>query len=181
MNRLFAIFTSGPVDPQSIIDKLIPTGIWPFIAQLLSTLVMLFIVQKFLYKPLKGMLDARAKYVKTTLLEAAKREQEAKALKIALEAETKKVQQSLKQLREEAQEEIFTTKTQMLQEAQAQSVRLKQKATEEINQAKAQAIAEIEQEIISVALDATKQVLKREINQQDHERLIEDFIKGTRS
>jgi F0F1-type ATP synthase membrane subunit b/b' len=54
------LFTDGFIDPQSITDKLIPNGIWPFIIQLLSTLVMFFIVKKFLYVPIKTIRDKRA-------------------------------------------------------------------------------------------------------------------------
>jgi F-type H+-transporting ATPase subunit b len=180
MNALY-VFTSGPVDPQSIIDKLIPTGIWPFIAQLFSTFILLIIVQKFLYKPIKAILDTRATFVKQSIDEAIAREAQAKALKISLEAETKKVQQSLKTLRDEALEEIESTKGKLLEDAQAQAIRIKQKASDEIIQAKAQALFEIEKEMVNVALDASKQVLQRELTKQDNDKVIENFIKGLRN
>jgi F-type H+-transporting ATPase subunit b len=175
------LFTDGFIDPQSITDKLIPNGIWPFIIQLLSTLVMFFIVKKFLYVPVKSILDKRAQFVQTTIDEAVLREKQAQELKAALEAESKKVQQSLIALRQEAQEEMALVKNQMLSEAQAQALRLKRKAEEEILQAKALAIQSMEQEMISIALDASRQVLKRELTEKDNAKVVEDFIKGLRN
>ncbi|MBM3909867.1 MAG: ATP synthase F0 subunit B [Firmicutes bacterium] len=179
MNLWFIL--TGPVDPQSIIDKLIPSGIWPFIMQLLSTLVMLVIVKRFLYQPIKNILVQRSVFVKKTLDEAIAREKQAQALKLSLEAETKKVQLSLKTLRQEALEEIESTKAQLLSEAQIQANRLKEKAALEISQAKSQALLDIEREIVGVALDASKKVLQRELTKQDNEKIIEDFIKGLRN
>jgi F-type H+-transporting ATPase subunit b len=180
MKFLFLILT-GPVDPQSIIDKLIPSGIWPFIAQLLSTFVMILIVKRFLYQPIKSILVQRANFVKKTLDDAIAREKQAAALKLALESETKKVQLSLKTLREEALEEIESTKSQLLSDAQIQANRIKDKATLEISQAKSQALLDIEKEIVNVALDASKKVLQRELTKQDNDRIVEDFIKGLRN
>jgi F-type H+-transporting ATPase subunit b len=175
------LFSDTLIDPQSITDKLLPTGIWPFIIQLLSTFVMLFIVHKFLYKPIKNILDTRANFVKQTIEEAIQREKLAKASKIALDEETKKVQDALKRLREEALEEIESTKSQLLEDAQAQATRIKQKTTDEITQAKAQALFDIEKEMVTVALDASKQVLQRELTKQDNDKVIENFIKGLRN
>ncbi|MEN9819650.1 MAG: hypothetical protein RL379_428 [Bacillota bacterium] len=175
------LLTDGFIDPQSITDKLIPNGIWPFIIQLLSTLVMIFIVQKFLYKPIKGILDQRANFVKKTIDDAILREKQALSLKEQLDAETKKVQSSLKTLREETLEEMENTKSQMVEEAQQQANTIKQKAAEEIAQAKSQAVLDIEREIVSVAIDASKKVLERELTKQDNDKVVEDFIKGLRN
>ena len=175
------LFTGGFIDPQSITDKLIPNGIWPFVIQLLSTLVMILIVKKFLYIPVKNILDQRANFVKKPIDEAILREKQATDLKASLEAETKKVQTSLKKLREEALEEIESTKADLLADAQTQANRIKEKATLEISQAKSQALLDIEKEIVSVALDASKKVLQRELTQQDNDKVVEDFIKGLRN
>jgi F-type H+-transporting ATPase subunit b len=171
---------TGPVDPNSIIDKLIPSGIWPFIIQLLSTLVMLLIVKRFLYQPIKNILDARATYVKTHMDEALSAEEKAKKLLAKLEKDAKNAKQELQLLREQAQEEIDTNRQQLLSEAQLQAQAIRQKASEEIILAKEQALQQIEKEMINVALSATAKLLKREVTGKDNDQLIEDFIKGIR-
>jgi F-type H+-transporting ATPase subunit b len=168
------------IDPQSITDKIIPNGIWPFIIQLISTFIMLFIVKKFLYTPIKNMLDQRAEFVRVQLREAAEKEKASGLLQAKLEKEAKQAKADLQRIRQEAQDEIERTKQQLLSEAQLQASMLKQKANEEIILAKQKALAQIEEEIIQVALSATSQLLKREVTSKDNEKMVEDFIKGIR-
>ena len=47
----------------------------------------------------------------------------------------------------------------------------------EIAKSKEKALDDIHNEIVNVALDASKAILNREINEEDNSRLIEDFIK----
>jgi F-type H+-transporting ATPase subunit b len=174
------IFTEGLIDPQSITDKLIPNGIWPFVVQLLSTLVMLVIVYKFLYKPVKGILDKRAAFVEGQVNTAVEREQAAQAKLDELSALQQKTKKDLTSLRQAAQQEIEAQKARLLEEAQAQALALKQKTFEEIELAKKQAQASLETEMIDVAMAASEKVLARELTQKDHEKILKDFLKDLR-
>lgn len=175
------IFTEGLIDPQSITDKLIPNGIWPFVVQILSTLVMLVIVHKLLYKPVKGILDKRAAFVEGQVQQAVEREQLAQAKLDELTALQNKTKKELTSLRQGAIQEIETQKARLLDEAHEQAQALKQKTFEEIELAKKQAQASLEQEMIDVALAASQKVLQRELTQQDHEKILQDFLKDIRS
>jgi F-type H+-transporting ATPase subunit b len=141
---------------------------------------MLVIVKRFLYQPIKTMLDTRANLVRSQLDEAAVKEKAAKVLQEKLEKEAKQTKADLQRIRQEAQDEIDRTKQQLLSDAQLQASMLKQKANEEIILAKQKALAQIEEEIIQVALSATSQLLKREVSSKDNEKIVEDFIKGIR-
>jgi F-type H+-transporting ATPase subunit b len=125
---------------------------------------MLVIVKRFLYQPIKTMLDTRANLVRSQLDEAAVKEKAAKLLQEKLEKEAKQTKADLQRIRQEAQDEIDRTKQQLLSDAQLQASMLKQKANEEIILAKQKALAQIEEEIIQVALSATSQLLKREVS-----------------
>ena len=174
-------FTEGLIDPQSITDKLIPNGIWPFIIQLLSTFVMLLIVHKLLYKPIKGILDKRASFVEGQVQQALEREQLAQKKLDELTSLQTKTKKELTSLRQAAQQEIETQKARLLEEANDQVQALKQKTFEEIELAKKQAQASLEHEMIEVALAASQKVLQRELTQKDNEKILEDFLKDIRS
>jgi F-type H+-transporting ATPase subunit b len=174
-------FTEGLIDPQSITDKLIPNGIWPLIIQLLSTFVMLLIVHKLLYKPIKGILDKRALFVEGQVQQALEREQLAQIKLDELTALQTKTKKELTTLRQAAQQEIETQKARLLEEAKDQVQTLKQKTFEEIELAKKQAQASLEQEMIDVALAASQKVLQRELTQKDNDKILQDFLKDIRS
>jgi F-type H+-transporting ATPase subunit b len=175
------IYFSGAIDPSSIVDKLIPSGIWPFIIQIISTLVMLFIIKKYFYSPIKSIFDKRANYVLNALESAKTREKNSIEIEKQLLSEKVKVQTSLKELQNQVLEEIELNKNKILNDAQEQALRIKQKTADEISKAKQQVILDLEKEMINVALDASKKVLQREFNNTDNSKIVEDFIKGLRN
>jgi F-type H+-transporting ATPase subunit b len=175
------IFTDGLIDPQSITDKLIPNGIWPFVIQLLSTFVMLIIVHKFLYKPVKGILDKRAAFVEQSVQSAIERETLAQNKLSQLEKDQAKTKKALQTLRQQAEEEIEAQKARLLDDAKRQVTALKQKANEEIGLARKQAQAQLEEEIINVALAASQRVLQRELTEKDNDKMVEQFIKDLKN
>ena len=54
---------------------------------------------------------------------------------------------------------------------------MKSLAEEDIARSKEEAKEEIRQEMVSVALAASEEVLKREVNEKDNARIVENFIK----
>ena len=54
---------------------------------------------------------------------------------------------------------------------------MKREADEDIIKSKQDALEEIQKEMVSIALDASKEVLKREVSEEDNKRLLEEFIK----
>ena len=65
----------------------------------------------------------------------------------------------------------------MVEATQLEINKMKVMAEEDIARSKEEAKEEIRQEMVSVALEASKEVLKREVNEKDNSRLVMDFIK----
>jgi F-type H+-transporting ATPase subunit b len=61
-------------------------------------------------------------------------------------------------------------------EARAQAAALKQKAEADIAQERKKAVNEVKDEIGGIAMDIAGKVIEREINEKDHEKLIDEFI-----
>jgi len=175
--RLFHLLTGSPFSPDDIINKLIPNGIWPIITQLLTTVVLIIIVRRLLYKPVKEMLAKRAEHVKRHIDEAERDQQ--LAANVLSEADTRlktAKTQSLMMLKE-AQEASEVTKTEALEEARSQARQLKLQADEEIRKARLQADEDIRREIVDVAIEASRRVLERELVKQDNDKVVDDFVK----
>ena len=64
----------------------------------------------------------------------------------------------------------------MLKEATAQAAALKAKAESDIAQEKRKAVNEIKGEIGGMAMEIAGKVIEREICEEDHEKLIDEFI-----
>ena len=64
-----------------------------------------------------------------------------------------------------------------LQQAQQQAVTVLQDAEKEVQQAKAQMMQSVKQQLGTMAVSLAQQVIKREIKPEEHQQLIEAFIK----
>ena len=168
--------SSGPIEEKDFINKLIPN--WTsFVTQVAALVVMIIIVLLIGYKPVKKMLKKRQDYIEASIRDAevAKRqaERDAKQAEEMIIASKKEATQIMKN----AEINAATRSEEMLKETNVQIARMKQEADKDIERSRQEALDDIHDEIVSVALSATSEVLKREINEKDNSRIVEDFIK----
>ena len=57
-------------------------------------------------------------------------------------------------------------------------LKLKEDAQNDIVRSQEEALESIRKEMVSVALDASSELLKRNVNSDDNEKLVDDFIRG---
>lgn len=160
---------------KSIADKLIPS--WPsFVIQLSSFIILLLVVFFFAYKPIKKMLKKRGDHIQEEIDQAEKNHA------LAIE-ETKEAKKLLSESKVEASLiiENATKKGQekyeaMMVEAKEEVKEMKLAAQDDIEQARVDALNDIRNEMVNVALSASKEILKREVDNEDNARLAEDFI-----
>ncbi len=166
---------------EGLIDKIIPTSIWPFLVQILSTLLLVLIVYKLLYNPMEKFLAKRAEFVKNNIDGSIKSNQEAmlalQTAQTSLNESKMKAQAAIQDATVDAQK----ARESLLAKAEDEVREMKTRAEEEINESKRQALDDIHREIINVALEASRQVLGREINETDNARLVNDFIKEVKN
>lgn len=181
LSKLGGVFLSNaPFTSEDFINKLIPNGIWPFLVQMAVLIALVFVIYKFLYNPVHRFLEKRALYVEENIRAAEKAKAEM-AIKLR-EAEEKSIEEQRRSqdFVRQAKADTEIIRAQILAEAQKEAEREKERALEEIEYAKAQALKDIHEEIVSVAFEASKQVIQREINQDDNRRLIDEFVKEVR-
>ena len=144
--------------------------------QLFNFFVLLFLLRKFLYSPIKNMLDRRAEQINGDLDDAEARRKEAEELKA-------KYEQKLKDARSEAQEIVDKAESRankkakdIIDEAEEKAENLKAKKLEEIEQAKKEAAAELRDEISDYTVMAANKLIQEQLDQQKHDKMIMDFI-----
>ena len=160
---------------RTIGEKLVPNLV-SFVVQFLSFLILLLVVFFLAYKPVKRMLKKRADFIEQEVNEA----KENNALAAASVNEAKelvnsskvKASEIIKNAEAQGQEKIDA----MILEAKEEVAQMKKDAEEDIARAKEDAIQDIRSEMVNVALSASKEILKREVDNKDNVRLAEDFI-----
>ena len=166
-----------PYRPAHIHFIVSAPGYKPVVTQLLTTVVLIIIVQKLLYKPVKQLLAKRADHIKRHIDEAERDQQLAASALSDADARLKDAKtQSLLMLKE-AQEAGEVTKAEALEAARLQARQLKIQADEDIRKARLQADEDVRREIVEVAIEASKRVLERELVKKDNDKVVDDFVK----
>jgi len=144
--------------------------------QLVNFFVLLFLLRKFLYSPIKEMLDKRAAQINGDLDDAEARREEAEELKAEYE-------QKLKNARSEAQEIVDNAETRankkakdIINKAEERAENLKAKKLEEIEQAKKEAAAELRDSIADYTVLAANKLIQEQLDEDKHQQMIMDFI-----
>ena len=156
-------------------SKLIPN--WPsLVAQLGALLVLILVVIIFAYKPVKKIIAKRQDYIENNIKES----EEAKATWQENEEKSKATVLASKRtaadIVAEAKKEAEQEKAKILEEASLEVEKMKKDAENDIARMEVEAEEAIRAEMVSIALDASKELLGREVNSSDNSRLIEEFI-----
>lgn len=157
-------------------NNLIPNWV-SFTVQFAALIIMILVIFFVAYKPVKKILKKRADYVEENIRQSE--EAKALAIKNARESENNIIasRQEASRIVADAKLLAENNKKQTLEATQLEINRMKADADADIARSKEEAKEEIRAEMVSVALAASEEVLKREINQKDNSRIVEDFIK----
>lgn len=166
--------TNVPFTAKDFLDKLFP-NFWSFLINFLALIVLFVAVYFLAYKPVKKYLSARQDYVEHNLRDSER----AKALN---ESKVAEGDQIIAGAKSQATMIVVKAKTDATASGQAiiasaeKEASERQKAADEaIKQEEEKSRRAIHDEIVNVALDASKQVLGREVNTEDNAKLVSSF------
>lgn len=151
-------------------------NLWITLAQLGAFGVTLFVFFKFFYKPLKEKIDKRNKKIKDNLDESERLKNEAMEDKVLAENMIKKSKSEANKIIEDARNSALVESDNIKLEAEDYIKKSKKQAEEEIEIAKKEMEREMQNKIISLSLDASKEVLGRELTKKDNDKVVDDFI-----
>lgn len=160
------------METQSLVT-LVP---WTFIAQILNLFIQVYLIKRFLFKPINEMLAKRKAMADAEISDATKAKEEAIAMKTEYEQNMQDARTKASEILSSAQKTAAIQSEEILKEANAQAAALKEKAEKDIAQEKRKAVNEIKDEIGGMAVEIAGKVIEREISEEDHTKLIDEFI-----
>ncbi|MBS6194001.1 MAG: F0F1 ATP synthase subunit B [Clostridiales bacterium] len=149
---------------------------WTFIAQIANLFIQVYLIKRFLFKPINQMLEKRKAMADAEIQEAVKAKDEANAMKAEYEQNMQEAKNKANEILVTAQKTAAIQSEEMLREASAQAAAIKVKAENDIAQEKRKAVNEIKGEIGGMAMEIAGKVIEREICEEDHVKLIDEFI-----
>lgn len=168
--------TLDVIEKEDFISKLIPSWV-SFVAQIGALAVLIVVVIVFAYKPVKKIIQKRQEYIVSNIRDAETNkalaiEHEAKANEMIL---TSKKEASL--IIENAKLEAEKERQAILLSAQEEVKEKLKNAELEIEDMKLEAKQSMREEMVNIALDASKEILKRNVTSEDNARIAKEFIK----
>ena len=168
---------ASAITKDDIISKLIPNWV-SFVTQLLAFLVLVAVLIFFAYKPVKKIIKKRQDYIENNIKEA----EEAKLTAYKNIAQSEETLTSSKkqanEIIEQAKADALKEKEKIMLKTSEEVSIMKNNAEKDIEQSKIEAKEEIRKEMVGIALDASSEILKRNVTNKDNERLAEDFIRS---
>lgn len=141
-----------------------------------SIVVLFVIVKKLAYKPVKKFMDARTERVmaqktEAEALKAEAEEKEARYSALLAECENAKaaaIKEGEKQAHKESEE--------IISEAKKKAEEIVSKANIKAQDKYDRAVEEANDYIVNLTIDASSMLLKREINDDDNKKIVEEFL-----
>ena len=155
---------------------IISINLWEMLFALLNLLILYLLVKKFLYKPIKKMLAERQATIDTEYQEAKEAKEKALSDKQTYEEKLSGAEAQADSLIQSAVMTAQKREQEILAEAKDQADGIRRQAEADAKLELKKAEQTIKEEIISVGTMLAGKVLEREMNEKDHQKLIDSLI-----
>jgi len=149
---------------------------WTFIAQICNLFIQMFLFKKFLFQPVKQIIEKRRQEVGQIYTDAEEAKKLAEHDKAEYSEKLQKANEEASSIVKAANERANRQGEELLEQAREKAASMLKKADEDIAQERVKAMNEIKNDISGMALDIAQKVVEKEIRPEDHQALIEEFI-----
>ena len=157
-------------------QSLVSFEYWTFIAQLLNFFLQIWLFKKFLFKPVKAILEKRRSEVEKTYSDADEAMNIAKTAKDEYEAQLKNARVDAEEITARTVASAQQRSTEIIEAARAEANLTLQKAEKAIELDRQKAMLEARKEISGMAVELASKLISKEISEEDNQALIDGFI-----
>lgn len=154
----------------------ISVNIWNILISLANLTILFFLVKKFLYKPVKKMLESRRGAIDKEYSDAENAKVEALRNKEEYAERLSGAKGEAEAIISSAVSVAKARENEIVENAKKEAEGILHKAREDAELEMRRAEGAIKDEIVDVSTLLTEKLLEREINTQDHKDLIDSFI-----
>ena len=156
--------------------EVISINIWQIVVSLCNLIILFFVLKKFLYKPVKKVLAERSAAVEKEYSDARNASGIAEESRMKWENKLRDADAEAAAVVRDATSAAQTRSSEIIAEERERAGGIIREAEDEASLAKKKAQGEIREEIVDVSGCLAEKLLEREINEGDHQKLIDDFI-----
>lgn len=159
-------------------ERFVGVNFWTMIFAWVNLLILYFILKKLAFDRVKNMIDSRQKEIDDMYSDAESAKEGAHELKVEYEEKMNKATEESEQILKTAVRRAQLKEEEILNEADKEADRILERAHEQIALEKKQAINEVKNQVSAMAIDIASAVIERDVSENEHKELIDDFIKN---
>src|ERR671919_2603008 len=144
--------------------------------QVINFLLLLYLLNRFLFKPVLKLLDEREQRIRKGLEDAEAAAHDRELAKAEREAAMDEARKEAQAMIARATKIADDSRAEILAEAKEQAEKVTTRAREEITAEKERAMAELRATVADLALEAAGRLVRSEMNQTTQRRLVEEFL-----
>ena len=156
--------------------KVISVNIWAILASLANLLILTCILKKFLFKPVKKIVDSRRAAIDEDYAQAKTAREEAEKTRRNYDEAMAAAKMTGDQIIADATRIAEHRSNEIVAEAREKATDIRRQAETDAVLERKKAEAEMKREIADVSTQLTGKLLQREINEEDHRALIDSFL-----
>ncbi|WP_099205823.1 F0F1 ATP synthase subunit B [Scatolibacter rhodanostii] len=153
---------------------------WEAIIMVLNAFILYKLVRHFLFKRVQAIFEQRQQEVDRVYAEADRAKADSEAAKSQYEARLAEAHKEAAEVVESALKNARLKENEIVGQANQQAEYLIKKAQADIEQTEKKAVAQLKDDVSVMAVSIAGKIAKKEIKQEDHERLIEECMEHFR-
>ena len=155
---------------------IISVNVWQILISLVNLFLLFLLLKRFLYQPVKSVMEQRQAQIDADFAAAEQDKLLAAKDRESLQLQLSDARRTADAIVAEATQAADMRGEKIISEAKEQAQGIVRRAQTEAQQEMKKAEETIKQEIVDISTMLTEKMLEREINQEDHRTLIDDFI-----
>jgi F-type H+-transporting ATPase subunit b len=157
-------------------ESFVGVNFWTMIFAWVNLLILYLAFKKFLFVPIKKMIDDRQKEIDDMYTDAETARESAGELKAEYEEKMSRATEESEEILKAAHRRAQLKEEEILKEANAEASRVLERAEEQIELEKKRALNDVKDQVSSMAIGIASAVIERDVSEDEHRELIDDFI-----
>jgi len=150
--------------------------LWKLGFQVINFLLLLYLLNRFLFKPVLARLDERSEKIAKGLEDAEVAARDRELARAEREAAVSEARKEAADMLARANKIADDTRKEVLDQARSEAEKISTRAREEIIAEKDRAMAEIRGQVAELALAAAGKLVRRQMDDPTQRRLVEEFL-----
>lgn len=133
---------------------------WTFALQAANFLILIWLLQRFLFKPVKEMVARRKQEIARVLTEASQEKKSAELIKLEIESKRSEIDQERHRIVDQAREQLSAERTRMLEEVRVETAKIREQALKQIAEERASASDQLFEHTVALAKGLAERLLR---------------------